>query len=476
MSAELTDDYAIGIVQELCKLPAETEWVEFKENMEAPQDIGERVSALSNSAALAGKTKGYFVWGIQDQNHHVVGTSFQPATKKKGGEVFENWLLRSLSPKISFEFKEITVEGAPVVLLSVERAFRNPVRFKNEAYIRVGSATKKLKDVPSKERQLWRVLDETPFELGVALEHVEAERVLKLLDYPAYFDLMDRPLPERRDGILEALTGDELIRPDDAGKWSITHLGAILFARKLSDFRSLRRKAVRFIEYKGRTRVETIREQEGERGYANGFGGLIDYVNGRLPSNEVIEQALRREVPMYPELAIRELIANALIHQDFLITGAGPMVEVFEDRIEITNPGKPLIATERFLDTPPKSRNEALASLMRRMGICEERGSGIDKVVSQTELYQLPAPIFEQPGDNTRSALLAPRPLNDMDKKDRIRACYLHACLKYVNMDYLTNTSIRERFGIKKKNSAKASRLIGEAVNAGAIRPYDPVK
>jgi len=141
--------------------------------------------------------------------------------------------------------------------------------------------------------------------------------------------------------------------------------------------------------------------------------------------------------------------------------------------MEISNPGVPLVATERFLDTPPKSRNEALASMMRRMGICEERGSGVDKVVFQTEFYQLPAPMFEVTGETTRAVLFAHRPLSKMDKADRIRACYLHACLKYVNREYLTNTSLRERFGIKPQNIAVASRLIREAVKAKTIVPHD---
>jgi len=170
---------------------------------------------------------------------------------------------------------------------------------------------------------------------------------------------------------------------------------------------------------------------------------------------------------------VRELVANALIHQDFFVTGAGPMVEIFNDRIEITNPGAPLVDTQRFVDTPPKSRNEALASLMRRIGICEERGSGVDKVVHQTELYQLPAPLFEAAGDNTRAVLFAHRPLTRMDKADRVRACYLHACLRYVNREYVTNTSIRERFGIEAQNIAAASRLIREAVETGLLVPYD---
>jgi len=182
---------------------------------------------------------------------------------------------------------------------------------------------------------------------------------------------------------------------------------------------------------------------------------------------------LRKDVPMFPELAIRELIANALIHQDFFQKGAGPMIEIFSDRMEITSPGLPLIKTDRFLDSPPKSRNETLASFMRRIGICEERGSGIDKVVFQAESFQLPAPVFETSNEHTRAILFSHCELKEMDIEDRIRACYLHACLKYVERNFMTNTSLRHRFGIKEKNSAIASRIIKETLKAQKVRPYD---
>ena len=250
-------------------------------------------------------------------------------------------------------------------------------------------------------------------------------------------------------------------------------MGAILFARRLSDFPGLWRKAMRVVQYNGTGRTETLREQEGTRGYAAGFQGLISYVNGLLPANEVIGQALRKDVPMIPSIAVRELVANALIHQDFSISGTGPMVEIFDNRIEITNPGEPLVDTHRFLDTPPKSPNETLASLMRRLGICEERGSGIDKVVSQIELYQLPAPLFQAPQGFTKATVFAHRPVNGMGKEERVRACYLHSCLKYVTNDYLTNPSLRQRFGIEQRNSATVSRYIREAVDAGFIKPFD---
>jgi ATP-dependent DNA helicase RecG len=470
MSAGRSADYLAGLVREL---PGEVEWVEFKVNKAVPQEIGEYISALSNAAALAGKAFGYVVWGVEDGGQDIVGSSFAPTATKVGNEELESWLLRLLTPKIHFGFFEVEIDGKHIVVLEIRRAYRQPVQFQGQEFIRVGSYKKKLKEFPEKERALWRIFDRVPFEDGIARERASDSALLALLDYPSYFDLTGRPLPEGRDGILAALFDDRLIRRCDAGGWDITNLGAILFAKRLDDFASLGRKAMRVIVYRGNSRIETTKEQVGVKGYANGFEGLITYVNGLIPSNEVIGQALRKTVPMYPEKAVRELVANALIHQDLSVTGAGPMVEIFADRMEVTNPGRPLVAAERFVDSPPKSRNEAMASFMRRVGICEERGSGIDKVVFQTEYFQLPAPLFEVPNESTRAVLFAHRPLKKMDKSDRVRACYLHACLKYVNREFLTNTSLRERFGLEQSNSATASRLIKEAVEAGQIAPVD---
>ena len=461
--------YLLGLVRELCKLPHETEWVEFKLNQDAPQVIGEYISALANAAALHGKAQAYMLWGIDNGTHAIAGTSFSPATASVGNEPLETWLLRLLSPRIDFRFHEVPDDGRRVILLEVDRSARQPVAFRGTEFIRVGSTKRRLRDYPEKERAVWRVFDRVNFEDGVAAERMSAENVLLKLDYPAYFDLLDVPLPDGHAAILDVLQQDRLITPCAAGGFDVTNLGAMLLARNLGDFRSLRRKAVRVIEYRRRDRTETLKEREGISGYAASFQDLVGYINARLPASEIVGQALRRTVPAFPEIAVRELVANALIHQDYLATGAGPMVEIFADRIEITNPGEPLVDTQRFLDSPPRSRNEVLASLMRRFRICEERGSGIDKVVAEVERYHLPAPLFETPPNFTRVVLFARKSLTDMDKKERERACYLHACLKYVQRESMTNKSIRERFGIDEKNRTIASRLIGEVVKAGFV-------
>jgi len=465
--------YLVDLIKELCKLPFETEWVEFKHNNIDPDEIGERISALSNSAAMQGRDFAYIVWGVEDISHQILGTSFVPSRSKVGNEELQNWLLRLLSPKIDLTFHAFDVDDKPVVLLEIQATSTSPVSFKRQEYLRIGTYTKKLGEFPEKERVLWRVFDRAPFERGIAAKNLSDEDVLSSLDYQAYFDLLNLPLPDGRSAILEALKSDTLLSRCETGNWDITRLGALLFAKQLDNFPDLKRKAIRVIQYKGPDRIETLKEQIVGKGYACGFEGLISYIMALIPSNEAIRQSLRETIPMFPEIAIRELAANALIHQDLTVTGAGPMVEIFENRVEITNPGEPLVDTDRFLDFPPKSRNDALASLMRRFRICEERGSGIDKVVFQIEHFQLPAPTFERLDGSTRVTLFAQRPLSRMDRNDRVRACYLHACLRWVRKEYMTNASLRQRFGIDEKNKARVSRYLSEAVAEGAIRPLE---
>lgn len=470
----MSDNWQVKLVDNLTSNPAETEWLEFKRNRIDPPQIGEYLSALANSACLIGKPHGYLLFGVDDATRQVVGTSFNPdAAKGAGNQDLLIWISQSLSSNANFERHSIEHPQGKVVLFQIEAARNYPVRFKGNAFIRIGSSTTNLNEHTEKERELWRIFSQSPFETGVAAERQSVTDVLRILHCNAYFDLLNIPLPRNHAAIMEGLAADKLVAPNVAGGWDITNLGAILFARKLADFPRLQRKAIRVVQYKGAGRTETLKEQGGTRGYAAGFAGLLSYITGLIPASEVIGQALRRSVPMFPPLAVRELVANALFHQDFSITGTGPMVEIFDNRIEITSPGEPLLDTRRFLDNPPQSRNEALAALMRRFGICEERGSGIDKVVFQVELAQLPAPLFEAPPGFTRATLFSHRPFNRMDKEGRVRACYLHACLKCVMNDYLTNSSLRERFGMEQQNNALVSRYIREALDAGLIKPFD---
>lgn len=461
-----------NLVSELIALPGETEWVEFKHNNINSQEIGEYLSALANSAALHEKNCAYILWGIHDGTREIVGTSFRPSQAKVGNEELENWLLRLLEPRIDVKIHEVSIEGKPLVIFEVQSASTRPVRFKGVEYFRIGSYKKKLHEFPEKERKLWKVFERTPFENAVVKHGVSADEVLSLIDYPKYFSLMNQPLPENRTAILDRLMSEKIVVLAASGNYDISNVGAVLFARNLGDFQRLARKALRVIIYRGTNRVETIKEHSDGRGYAVAFARTIAYINDQLPQNEQIGQALRQEVRMYPEIAIRELVANALIHQDFSITGAGPTVEIFAERMEITNPGLPLIDTLRFLDEPPRSRNEMLGSLMRRMHICEERGSGIDKVIFNVEAFQLPAPDFRLSGSSTVAVLFAPREFSQMDRMERVRACYQHACLQYVSGNRMANATLRKRLGVKDSNYPMVSRIIKDTMGRKLIKPH----
>ncbi len=463
------------LVKELVRLPGETPWLEFKHNKYDPDMIGKDISALANSAALHEKSRAYMIWGIQDETHEIVGTDHDLQNLKKGDQELENWLRSLLSRNADFEFHSVCVNDKNVGVLIIYSATHQTVMFEKVDYIRVGSYTKKLSEYPAMQRQLWDRIRNARFEENFACQDLELNKALQILDYQTYFDLKSIPLPSDINGVAHYMIEEGVIVKQDNGLYAITNLGAVLFAKRLADFSKVARKAVRIVQYKGNNRMDMLKEHVSVSGYALGLEGLISYIDALIPTEEVINGAFREKRAAYPLISIREAIANALIHQDFSITGAGPVVEIFENRIEITNPGTPLVDVQRIIDNPPRSRNEKLASLMRHMRMCEELGTGWDKIVISCELMQLPAPKIELFEESTKVTLFAKIPFSSISAEEKLWACYLHACIKHVQGEQLTNSSLRERFGLNVSSSGSVSRLIKEAVSADLIKPIDPL-
>src|SRR5690554_464768 len=458
------------LLEDLVQQPQESEWVEFKRNFHSPEEIGERISALSNSVCILNKEFGYLVFGVEDVTHNIVGTSFKAKSQKKGKEELEMWLVTRLKPRIDFQIYEFDYNDKHISLFVIPAAKTQPIEFLHKAYIRIGSYTKLLNEFPEKQAKIWRNTGK-PYEMEIAKEGLSISDVIKYLSTETYFDLMKIPYPTDQKGVIEKLIEDN-IDVKIHSKYAITNLGALLFAKELKDFEYVERKSVRVIVYKGTNKVETEREQIGAKGYALGFAGVVNWINGQLPANEEIGKVLRTESRMYPEIAIRELVGNLLIHQDLNSKGF-PMIEIFSDRIEFTNPGEPIVSPDRFIDAY-NSRNDKLADLMRRMGFCEEKGSGMDKVFYYNEIYQLPPINVLIVEGKTRVTIYSYKSLNDLDKKEKIRACYQHACLKYVSNDKMTNQSLRDRFKIEDQNAATASRIIKDALEEGVVKLEDP--
>lgn len=461
----------IKLLSQLVSLPKETEWLEFKHNFHSEEEIGQRLSALSNSAALQNEPFGYLVFGIQDGTHSIIGTSFCAKCHKRGNEELEMWLLNRLNPRIDIECFEFDVDNKHISMYRVPSATEHPVTFLNHAYVRVGSLTKLLIGYPEKESKLWTKNRNKTLDKIVVKECGSSSDVIRLLSVETYFDRLKIPMPLNAQGVIERFISEKFVVPTITG-FGITELGAILLAKDLRDFDNLYRKAVRVVVYKGKNKVDTEREQCFEQGYAVSFPIMIDWINGQLPANEEIGKALRENVRMYPEIAIREISANMIIHQDFHVLGF-PMFEIYSDRVEISSPGQPLISTERFIDEY-QSRNEELADIMRRMGFCEEKGSGMDKALSAIEKYQLPPIKYRISDIRTTIILSAFKKWSEITKEERVQACYQHACLKYLANEMLTNKSLRERLGVDERNYPLVSAVIKEALAQGFIKVGTP--
>ncbi len=460
------------LLRKLVSISKENEWIEFKTNNTNPEEIGKWISALSNTALLENQEYGFLVFGVSD-DRKIIGTKQFIKTLTKGKEELEHWLIQRFSPKLDIKFYDFFEGELKVSIVKIPAAISQPLRFHHEAYIRIGSITRNLKEFPEKERKIWLSKNSQNFEEQIALEELTFTQVTTLLDWETYFELTQKPKPTSQENLIEILIKEKLVLRNFE-QYNITNLGAILFAKDLNDFPRLYRKSIRVIAFKNNNRIQTEREFLGRKGYAYAFSKLIEFLDSLLPKSEAIEKAIRKELSLFPIIALRELIANSLIHQDFSISGSGPLIEIFQNRIEITNPGIPLIDTLRFIDHIPQSRNEKLAYLMRMLNICEERGSGIDKVIAYSELYQLPPPEFIQGPNYTRVILYAPQNLRKMEKRDKIRACYQHCVLKYVTGEKMTNASLRERFQIEENNYPIASRILSETIKSNLIKDADP--
>lgn len=414
------------------------------------------------------------IWGVDDNSHQLIGTSVRLKQIKKGNQEIENWLRFLLSDNADFELLDTDIEGRHVEILKISKAVGRPVKFQKIDYIRSRTYTKKLSEFPALETRLWDKLRQEYFEDMYAKINLTPQEIFKFLDCEAYFSMLNTNLPSSFEGYLHYLSEDSIIVKQDNGLYAITNLGAILFARKLSDFSRLGRKAMRIVSYDGVSRLTILKEETINEGYALCFENIVTLVNAILPSKEDIENARSVVKSIFPLPAIREAIANSMIHQDLYITGTGPVVEIFSNRVEITNPGTPLIDIMRIVDNPPKSRNEKLASLMRRLKMCEELGRGWDRMVLSCETQPLPAPRILIYQESTKVVLFSSLAFANIASEDKVWSTYLHACLKYIEGDALTNTSLRERFGLKVTSSGQISRLIKDVVSKGLLKPLDP--
>jgi len=420
---------------------------------------------------LSNQEHAYLIFGVEDGSHKITGTKVRLKSEKVGGELFANWLARKLEPRLTLEFEEVELDGKHAELVVINPAYDRPVRFDGKEYIRVESVLKELKDYPERARSLWNLTSRFAFEQGTAAHHYSPQQILDSFFCESLFRLMGKPKPSPTT-IIDQLEMDRLIVDDKQGGFDVTNLFALVAAKDLTAFPSVESKAPRLIVYTGKDRLVGSTDIVGRFGYAVAFTRLISRILSAIPKSEEMRHGLRHTAYAFPELAIREFLANALVHQDLTSKGR-PTIEIFSDRIEFTNQGAPLISLERLIDAPPRSRNEKLVAYLRQLKICEDRGSGVDRALDAIESESLPPPLFQVVEEATKVTIFNTQPFANMSKEDRLRAAYQHACLKYESHQEMTNSSLRTRFGLPQRQYPQVSNVIRDAIEAGLIKPYD---
>lgn len=437
-------------------MPSETRNLEFKE----AKNQFDNDKLFEYCVAIANEGGGHLLLGISNTPPRpVVGTNAFRDPQK-----MEEKALQALGFRIDIEVVDHP-QGRVLVVGIPSRPPSTPRSYKGAYFMRCGESL-----LPMNDSQLRKIFDENkPDWLEEFCREASSEEIAELLNLGRYFELLNFPYPSSDQLAVERLAKETLIERTGNGQFRIRRSTALLLAKELANFPDLARKAFRVIVYNGNSKHDTKLEREAKAGYAVGFSNAVRFIGEQLPQNEVIQDAIRRAVKLVPDNVVRELLANALIHQDFAEHGTSVMVEIYDNRLEITNPGEPLVTIERFIDGN-QSRNEHLAAVMRRLGICEEKGSGIDKVIQAAEVLQLPAPDFRVGYRSTVVTVFGPRDFDDMNRDDRIRACYQHCALKYVMSEPMTNQTLRMRFNLPENKSAIVSQVIAACIELKLLK------
>lgn len=355
------------IVNELRSYDKEKEWFEFKENWFSADELGEYISALANSAAIEGKKYAYFVWGINDKTHEIVGTGFD-FDQDTNHEPLKHYLRRKCSPDINFDFKELQMEGKRVVLLMIPAAKTVPVSYARERYIRIGSSKENLRKYPEKEAYLFDVLrhglptlENTPSEY----QDLTFEKLL------IYYGAKGIKLN------LDTFKKNFSFYTED-GRYN-------LLAQLLSDNSHM---PIRVAIFSGKTKADnmySVREF-GNQCLLYSLDEVLRYgdVLNIIQADETDRVVERKEVPLFENDAFREAVINAFVH-NLWVSGNEPMFTVFSDRIEILSRGTlaPGQTLEGFFAGESIPVNKKLFEIFLQLHISEKTGRGVPIVTQR---------------------------------------------------------------------------------------------
>ena len=457
------------VERSLSPLPQELNELDWKASTCKADRMAKHLSAFANYSG-----GGYLVFGIEDGGI-VKGLTVKEA--ELYSSQIANWARDLTKPELRTQIFSFEFKGKALLGVFIEEAFDKPVHKRNgtleDSYLRAGGQSRQMtrdeirQSMMSSRRQRFEEMPATlPNSLGDEwIQNFNFSEFLKRTHFES----------NENERLIEHLFAHKLVARINQ-KYVPTNLAVLTCANDLAQFPSYERYAVRITEYFDATKMQAKRDQTIQAGISLSLDMIVRLVLDSLPHSEIIQNATKLRTSVIPQIAIRELIINSIMHRDFTKTNSFITIEIFSDRIEITNPGGllPDISVDRLIDHPSVCRNEVLSDFLRKLGLAEERGSGVDNAVAAIELWGLPPVIFENQKDYFKAIILMPRKFNEMSKVERITAVYQHACLNKLTGKRTTNSSLRERFKFSSEETTKVGRLISDAIDADRIKLANP--
>ena len=355
-------------LNELLSYDFEKEWLEFKQNRSDPNELGEYISALSNSAAEFGRRYAYLIWGVDDATHEITATGFDPDGDVKN-ESLSHFLARQLDPHINFRFEKMTVEGKCIVILTVPAAQSVPTEFNKERYIRIGSGKELLRKYPQKEAALWVRLQ------NIEKSIITTESPRQNLTFSKLFVYyMAKGIALKENTFADNLS----FFVPNTRKYN-------LLAFLMADENDV---TIRVSIFSGKQKTDNLYSIKdfGHQCILYAIDQILNYFDAIniIQVDESTRVVERKDVPLFDVKALREAALNAFIHNDWMQLSA-PMFSVFSDRIEILSyGGLPYGQTiEGFYEGKSQPRCRELAEIFLQLRISERSGRGVSMILER---------------------------------------------------------------------------------------------
>jgi predicted HTH transcriptional regulator len=428
--------------------------LEFKRDLSSPEGI------LKSLIAFANTSGGTVVIGVEDGTKRVRGVPDVLDTEERLANLIADSIRPRLVPDIEVvPWRKVNVLAVQVYPSNTRPHYLDRLGAEAGVFIRVGSTNRRAE--PTQIEELRRLNRTDSFD-EEAIPDLNSEAI----DFRAASELF-APNRELKLQDLKTLR----LTTDHQGRQVPTVGGLLLFGReRLSRFPDAWIQAGRFL---GTTRTRIADSLEIRSFLPRAAEEAIAFAQKHLLHGAVVEGVRREERWSVPIVAIREALMNAVVHADYAQQGAPIRLAIFDDRIEIENPGLlPFgLTVEDIRQGVSKLRNRVIGRVFHELRLIEQWGSGIQRMTEACLQAGLEAPKLEEIGLHFRATILSARvgrPL--MDEADRKIVALVS------EGDAVSTAFVAKRVGLSQRATltrlrALVSRGIMVEIGTG---PHDP--